>query len=334
MDGPYSVGIIGTGRDLLSVGWQVAAELCRFSELLERLYLVNRTQRNAAALQEYLTVMVSQRIFPLKPIVTLCTLDELVEAEPLVTFISLDASSPVDGVHWRERVAAGASRDDFLAANLPAIYDCAAAFNERARRYAGRVLVCTNPIDILTYFFLRESGLDASLVAGFNEGDRERFRRILLTEFQKGQPLLELTDVDAWVIGTHNEYAVPVFSNATIAGYSFTECEQHQKKDPTFLRASLRRQLIGEAGRWMHLLGSTSPEIASCMMRVIEAAAHDSPYQPSLSVLTSYNQTNVCIGQRVSFRNGIVPVPMVLEHSETEQYHRSKDALIRQLMRL
>lgn len=325
---PYSVGIIGTGRNLLSVGWKVAEELCRSSRA-EQIFLANRTKEHAGALKEYLHLMMSQQPAPQEREITACSVEEIVEAEPDVTLIALDATARAYGASWRERVnEGGAKRENFLAANLPEIVDCARAFRPAAQRYSGAVLVATNPVDVLTYVFLRESGLDAAHVAGFNEGDRERFRRVLLEEFREGQPLLEMADIEAWVLGSHDGYVVPVFSQAVIASSTWNECV---KRKGSLSRGALHELLIKEADRWMGLLGTTSPELAACMARTIEAIGHGSAYQPTLSLRTIYREEPLCIGQRADVRNGMRPVPMELDSGEQEQYECAQERLLYRL---
>lgn len=329
---PYSVGIIGTGRNPLSVGWKVAEELCRSSRA-EQIFLANRTKEHAGALKEYLHLMMSQQPAHQRE-VTACSVEELVEAEPDVTLIALDATARAYGASWRERVnEGGAKRKDFLAANLPEIVDCARAFRPAAQRCSGAVLVATNPVDILTYVFLRESGLDAAQVAGFNEGDRERFRRVLYEEFREGQPLLEMSDIDAWVLGSHDDYVVPVFSQAVIAGSRWDECVR-RKPSLSYSYGALRQQLINEADRWMGLLGTTSPELAACMARTVEAIAQGTAYQPTLSLCTIYRGEPLCIGQRADVRNGMRPVLMELDRGEQEQYACAQERLIDRLYTL
>lgn len=325
---PYSVGIIGTGRNPLSVGWKVAEELCR-SRGANHIFLANRNSTHAGALKEYLHLMMSQQPAPQERNITVCSVDDLVEEEPDVTLIALDATARAYGASWRERVnEGGAKREDFLAANLPEIVDCARAFQPAARRYSGAVLVATNPVDILTYVFLRESGLDAAQVAGFNEGDRERFRRVLLEEFREGQPLLEMDDIEAWVLGSHDDYVVPVFSQAVIAGSTWDECVQRKG---SLSRGALHERLIKEANRWMGLLGTTSPELAACMARTVEAIAQGTAYQPTLSLRTSYRGTPLCIGQRADVRKGMRPVPMELDEVEQEGYQLAQQRVSYQL---
>lgn len=328
---PYSVGIIGTGRNPLSVGWKVAEELCRYSRA-EQIFLANRTKEHAGALKEYLHLMMSQQRVPREREIIACSVEELVEAEPDVTLVALDATARAYGASWRERVnEGGAKREDFLAANLPEIVDCARAFRPAAQRCSGAVLVATNPVDVLTYVFLRESRLDAAQVAGFNEGDRERFRRVLLEEFREDQPLLEMDDIEAWVLGSHDDYVVPVFSQAVIAGNSWDECVRRKW---SLSRGALHEQLIKEAGRWMGLLGTTSPELVACMTRTIEAIGQGTAYQPTLSLCTIYREEPLCIGQRADVRKGMRPVPMELDRGEQEQYACAQERLTDRLYTL
>lgn len=76
------------------------------------------------------------------------------------------------------------------------------------------LLVVSNPVDVLTYLAVKESGLPAERVIGLGTVlDTCRFRSYLAEHFQ-----VAATDVDALILGEHGDSMVPIWSCATIAG--------------------------------------------------------------------------------------------------------------------
>ena len=76
------------------------------------------------------------------------------------------------------------------------------------------LLVVSNPVDILTYLAVKESGLPAERVIGLGTVlDTCRFRSFLAEHFA-----VAATDVDALILGEHGDSMVPAWSCATIAG--------------------------------------------------------------------------------------------------------------------
>lgn len=76
------------------------------------------------------------------------------------------------------------------------------------------LLVVSNPVDVLTYLAVKESGLPAERVIGLGTVlDTCRFRSYLAEYFK-----VAATDVDALILGEHGDSMVPIWSCATIAG--------------------------------------------------------------------------------------------------------------------
>jgi L-lactate dehydrogenase len=76
------------------------------------------------------------------------------------------------------------------------------------------ILVVSNPVDILTYITVKESGLPANQVIGLGTVlDTARFRSLLAEEFG-----VSGTDVIANLNGEHGDSMFPVWSTATLQG--------------------------------------------------------------------------------------------------------------------
>ncbi len=76
------------------------------------------------------------------------------------------------------------------------------------------ILVVSNPVDVLTYLAVKESGLPEERVLGLGTVlDTCRFRSFISEYFK-----VAATDVDALILGEHGDSMVPIWSCATIAG--------------------------------------------------------------------------------------------------------------------
>lgn len=92
------------------------------------------------------------------------------------------------------------TRADLLKDNLPV----AAQYAERLKGYSGILITVTNPSDILNYHLSTRAGIDPSRCIGFGgQLDSARFAVELISRGIRGE---------AWVLGEHGEYQVPIFS--------------------------------------------------------------------------------------------------------------------------
>jgi L-lactate dehydrogenase len=83
----------------------------------------------------------------------------------------------------------------------------------------GVILIATNPVDILTYISLRESGLPAGKVIGSGTIlDTSRFR-FLLGQYYG----VDARSVHAYIIGEHGDSEIPLWSLASIGGVRLQE---------------------------------------------------------------------------------------------------------------
>ncbi|QUC65747.1 lactate dehydrogenase [Nitrosopumilus sp. K4] len=82
------------------------------------------------------------------------------------------------------------------------------------------VLMVSNPLDVLTYFFQKESKFPRTRVIGIASSlDTSRFRYFLSEKFDIKQSQIS----DAIVLGEHGNTMVPIFSHAKIDGNSSLE---------------------------------------------------------------------------------------------------------------
>ncbi|MFQ5476392.1 MAG: malate dehydrogenase [Nitrosopumilus sp.] len=92
---------------------------------------------------------------------------------------------------------------------------------EKIKKYcpSAIILMISNPPDVLTYFFQKESGFSRFKVIGIASSlDSSRFRYFISEKLSVPQSSI----TNAVVLGEHGDTMVPVFSNVVIDGNSLT----------------------------------------------------------------------------------------------------------------
>jgi malate dehydrogenase len=111
----------------------------------------------------------------------------------------------------------GMSRSDLLNKNAEILRGHAVAVKQFAPNSV--VLVVTNPVDVMTYWFRRVCGLPAARVFGESGTlDTARFRTFVASELGVAP-----RDVTGFVLGTHGDTMVPVLSLSSVSGVPLTQ---------------------------------------------------------------------------------------------------------------
>lgn len=98
------------------------------------------------------------------------------------------------------RTPAVRTRADLLHINIPAAAECATYL----RDFSGILIVVTNPMDVITHYLKKETGIDAGRIIGFGgQLDSARFTSALRREHIDGEGI---------ILGEHGEHQVPLFS--------------------------------------------------------------------------------------------------------------------------
>ncbi len=106
----------------------------------------------------------------------------------------------------------GMSRSDLLEKNAAILRDHALAVRDRAPKAV--VIVVTNPVDVMTYYFREVSGLEPKRVFGESGTlDTARFRTFVAAELNVAP-----RDVTGFVLGTHGDTMVPILSLTNVSG--------------------------------------------------------------------------------------------------------------------
>ena len=110
----------------------------------------------------------------------------------------------------------GMSRSDLLEKNAAILREHAHAV--RAQAPKAVVVVVTNPVDVMTYWFREVSQFPPNRVFGESGTlDAARFRTFVATELG-----VKASDVTCFVLGTHGDTMVPILSLSNVSGVPLT----------------------------------------------------------------------------------------------------------------
>ena len=100
------------------------------------------------------------------------------------------------------------TRMDLLAANVPLAREIA----QKIRKYndSAKIVIVTNPLDVITYTVLKETGFPRENIIGMGSSlDSSRFRYLLSKSLDTNQ-----SKVEGIVMGEHGDSMIPIFSTA------------------------------------------------------------------------------------------------------------------------
>ena len=164
----------------------------------------------------------------------------------------------------------GQSRLDLAAANVAMFRELVPALVELAP--ATRLLVVTNPVDVVTYAALKFSGLPTQRVFGSGTVLDSSRLRFLIAEHTR----VAVQNVHAYIAGEHGDSEVPLWSTATIGGVPVQDWGSAGTGplDPE-ARARIHNRVVTAAYEIIAGKGATSLAIGLAVSRILEAVLND-----------------------------------------------------------
>jgi L-lactate dehydrogenase len=183
----------------------------------------------------------------------------------------------------------------------------------------GIILIATNPVDILTYISLKESGLPPSKVIGSGTIlDTARFRFLLGQYYE-----VDTRSVHSYIVGEHGDSEIPLWSMANIGGVRLQEFaplknKQYDQEEMNKLFISVRDaayEIIKRKGASYYAIGLG-------LLSIVESILGN--YRSVLSISTlmtgQYGVRDICLSlPSVVGENGIeeiLTLPMNTEEQE------------------
>lgn len=187
----------------------------------------------------------------------------------------------------------GETRLDLLSRNL-SIFDGIVEGIVRYNREAI-ILVVTNPVDLLTYYTWKKSGLPAARVIGSGTVlDTARLKSMI------GQRLsVDPRNVHSFIIGEHGDSEVPVFSSANISGIDLDDfCHMAGIENYAEVLCSMFEEVRDSAYRIIEGKGATYYAIAQAVLRITRSIMRDenSVLPVSTVVKGHYGVSDICLG--------------------------------------
>lgn len=215
----------------------------------------------------------------------------------------------------------GMSRDDLLKTN----YEIVSGVVRQVVAHSPEAIlvVVSNPVDVMTYVALKESGFPKNRVVG-QAGvlDSTRFRTFIAMELG-----ISVEDVSAFVLGAHGDSMVPLVRYSYAGGIPVEKLIPKERLD-----AIVERTRFG-GGEIVNLLktGSAYYAPAAATIQMVEAIIKDKKrILPAIAYLEGeYGQHDVCAGVPVVLgANGVERVLEIdLTPEEREAFQRSVDAV-------
>ncbi len=182
----------------------------------------------------------------------------------------------------------------------------------------SKILVVSNPLDVLTYVFLKESGFPRKQVIGVASSlDSSRFRYLLAKEFAVSQSEIK----DALVLGEHGDSMVPIFSRVKKNEKPVSELlDTIQIKEITKNLRNYWKPLREFKSRSVFGIAKNTFDIVESMIREKNLAI-----PASVLLNGEYGLSDVCLGVPIKLsKDGLDSIDEIeLEESELDALHQS-----------
>jgi malate dehydrogenase len=176
----------------------------------------------------------------------------------------------------------------------------------------AKLMIVTNPVDVMTYIARRKSGFPGNRVFGMgNILDTLRFRSYIAQELDVSRQ-----DVNALVIGEHGDSMVPLVEYASVTGIPITTLLTKQQID------KIVQQTITSGADVIKLKGSTIYAPAAVIAMMADAVINDRKRVMSVSTCPSgeYGCSDYSIGVPVVLgKNGVERIIELKLSEESQQ---------------
>ena len=177
-----------------------------------------------------------------------------------------------------------------------------------ARDSRAVVVIASNPVDVLTFVALKQTGWPRNRIIGSGTVlDSARFRHLLSAHCG-----VDVRNVHAYILGEHGDSEVPIWSMTNLAGMSMDDfCPAcHKCGDWNLERDRIVTQVRDSAYHIIEAKGSTCYAIGLALVRIVGAILRNEHSVLTVSTLLEgeYGLQDVCLS-----------VPCILSHSGVDR---------------
>jgi malate dehydrogenase len=187
----------------------------------------------------------------------------------------------------------------------------------------SKVIMVSNPLDLMTYLALRTTGFDRNVIFGVgSELDAARLKYHLSLTLR-----VPYSSIIAFIIGEHGDSMVILKSQSKVNGIPIKRVLN------AFQMSSVVEKTKKSGADVISLKGSTTFGVAAVTSSIVESIIKDKKrvHLVSLYLNGEYGVTNLCIGvPAIIGRRGVERVvELEIDESEREQFVRSAEILKR-----
>lgn len=282
------ISIIGSGRVGTAIGF-----LC-VSNALDDVLFVNRTKNKA----------IGESL-------------DIANAIPPTSKFSISGTDDYSQLSGSDIVVITASvetyiidRTENMALQLTMIKEIA----EKIKQYcpSAIILLISNPVDILTYFFQKETGFSRFKVIGIASSlDTSRFRYFISKKFSVPQSSI----TNALVLGEHGDSMVPIFSKTLVDGNQLLSMLDDNERDSiTNNVRNYWKKLRNHKSRSQFGIAKNSYDVINAIIKAKEISI-----SASVILKGEYDENDVAMGVPVKIsKDGISEIKKI-ELDEFEQ---------------
>ena len=212
------------------------------------------------------------------------------------------------------------NRNEMIGAQVKMIKNIASEIKKNCN--SSNILIISNPVDVLTYYFIKETNFPRNNVIGIASSlDSSRFRYLISKKIGVKQSQIS----NAYVLGEHGDSMVPIFSQTKIDGKNALKIINHAQK------MEITKDLIDYWKSLRNFKSRSQFGIAKNTFDVIVSILSNNPLLSPTSILLNgeYNQENVCMGVLTTIESkGISKIhTMDLDESEKKSFDLSAQTI-------
>ena len=218
------------------------------------------------------------------------------------------------------------TRTDLLQTNVPLAREIA----QKIRKYndSAKIVIVTNPLDVITYVVLKETAFTRESVIGMGSSlDSSRFRYQLAKSLDTN-----MSKIEGMIMGEHGDSMVPIFSTA--------KCDE--KPILNLLEQSETARITEELRNYWKLLKTFKEAsvfgAAKNAFDIVKAIVRDERLKVPASVLLEdeYGLSDVCLGVPVTIgKTGVVKINRIdLERSELKLLNDSAEVIKNNIIKI
>ncbi len=218
------------------------------------------------------------------------------------------------------------SRMELLEGNIPVMDDVVTKVMDSG--FDGHIIVVTNPVDIISYYVYKKSGLPKAQVIGTGTSLETARLKTLIGDIVNIDP----RSVTAYVIGEHGSTMTVPWSHVQVGGKVFINAVED---DPERFKDVDYHQIVEDTARLgfdvYNRKGSTQYGIASATAGIIKSILHDERRMISVSAMLEgeYGESDVYCGvPAILGKEGVIEIAQYhLNEEEDKKFRDSVEAI-------